>query len=233
MGSWGSRTLRIVIAALILYLIVSRFFVSTFRVDSVSMRPGLSPADRVLASFLSFGGRVPFTSLRLPGIDAPRRGDLVVVQPPFAVNESAVKRIAEPLVNFFSLQKATVYRDIEGGRSQGFVVKRIIGMPGDTIRVQGYLVWIRPRGASQFLPETDLLRMAYSPSTAVSASNWTPSLPFSGNAAEVTLKDGEYYVLGDNRPQSSDSRSWGPVSSSRILAKIILRYWPPRDFGKL
>jgi signal peptidase I len=40
-------------------------------------------------------------------------------------------------------------------------------------------------------------------------------------------------VMGDNRPDSSDSRSWGPVPLDRIIGKVIYRYWPPRVIGKL
>jgi signal peptidase I len=59
------------------------------------------------------------------------------------------------------------------------------------------------------------------------------AIPFSGDGEEITLREGEYFVLGDNRPESSDSRSWGPLPSSRIVGKVIFRYWPPHSLGKL
>jgi signal peptidase I len=227
------RVLRVFCLAMLLYLVISRMLVASFRVDSVSMGPGIRPNDKVLASVLSFGPRVPFTNIRLPGPDKPARGDLVVVQPPFFNDGSTLGRIFEPFIDFLTLQKGTLFRDSDGKRSQGFLIKRIIGIPGDTLRMRGFLASIKPRGAIDFLPESQLIGLRYSPQTALSARNWKPELPFSGNAEAIVLGSDEYYVLGDNRPQSSDSRSWGPVTESRILAKVFLRYWPPRDFGKL
>jgi signal peptidase I len=232
-GFLGSRTVRIILVVFVLYLIVSRFFVQTFRIDSSSMAPALNPSDKVLVSCISFGARVPFTSLRLPGVHKPARGDLVVVQPPYFTDDSALKRIFEPIVSFVSFQRVTLYRDFGGARAQGYLVKRIIGMPGDTLRMRGFQVTIRRPGSVEFVPEAEVLGSRHSLQTSTGARDWREGLPLSGNGAEITLKSDEYFVLGDNRPDSSDSRSWGPVKESRILAKVILRYWPLGGFGKL
>jgi signal peptidase I len=48
---------------------------------------------------------------------------------------------------------------------------------------------------------------------------------------ETVLKDGEFYVLGDNRISSSDSRIYGPIKSKQIVGKAVLKYWPLRSFG--
>jgi signal peptidase I len=232
-GLLGSRTARIIIIAFILYIVISHFFVSTFRIDSVSMSPSLKPSDKVLVSYLSFGARVPLTSIRLPGLEKPARGDLVVVQPPFFSDDSVLKRIFEPIVSFVSFQRVTLYREFGGARAQGFVVKRIIGVPGDTLRMRGFKVMIRRQGSVEFVPESQLTGFDFSGDTGAIARNWSEELPLSGNSGEITLANDEYFVLGDNRPDSSDSRSWGPVKGSRILAKLIMRYWPFNSFGKL
>lgn len=233
MSFMSSRVLRILLLALILFIIITRFFVSTYRIESVSMSPVLKPGDRVFTSVVAFGARVPFSRSLLPGFSTPARGDIVVVQPPYFGDDSVLKRFFEPLVGFFTLQKGSLYQDPEGGRAQGYVVKRIVGVPGDTIRMRGFVAYIKPRGASEFSIETSLIHFPSPPQTALHAAGWQPEFPYAGNTEEVVLHDGEYFVLGDNRPDSSDSRSWGVLTRPRIVAKVILRYWPPRSIGKL
>ncbi len=229
----GGRILRVVLIALALYLLVSRVLVSTYRIESVSMQPTLDPADRVIVSAISFGPRIPFSDARFPGLQAPERGDLVVVQPPFLEEWSVFSRLVDPVAAFFSLQKGTIHRDLYGARLNGYMVKRIIGMPGDTVRMNGYVLSIRPRGASDFVPEDQLIPVHYRMLTTPTGKGWSPALPLSGDSGEISLGDDQYFVLGDNRPQSSDSRSWGAVTLDRIVGRVIYRYWPAHAFGKL
>ena len=223
--------LKVLLVALVLFLLVTRFLLSTYRIDSVSMSPALSPSDRVIVSALAYGPRVPFSTARLPGRQAPARGDIVVVQPPFFLDAPLLTRIFEPLVGFFTAQRASLNRDLYNGRVNGFMVKRIIGLPGDTLRLSGYTVSIRPVGASDFLPEDQLIHARYMVSTLQGAPGVGPTTPLGGSGAEITLGSDEYYVLGDNRPDSSDSRSWGPLKRDRIQGKVIYRYWPPGNLG--
>ena len=227
------RLVRIVITALVLYLLVTRALASTYRIASVSMEPALSPADRVIVSELAFGPRVPFSAARLPGLQVPQRGDLVVVQPPLLGGPTIAVRIFEPLVRFFTLQKVSLHRDLYGSRVPLSMVKRVIGLPGDSIRLKGFVASIKPRGASDFVPEQQLIRTHYVLQAKNRAPGWSDSLPLAGNGTEILLRAGEYFVLGDNRPDSSDSRSWGPVGMERIVGKVIYRYWPPIALGKL
>ena len=230
---FGGRLLRVILIAFILYLIVFEFFASTYRIESVSMEPGLHPSDRVIVSSLSFGARVPFLQSRLPGLGAPERGDLVVIRPPFLEEQGILWRIVEPLASFLSLQRVTLHRDLYGSRVNPFMVKRIVGMPGDTVRMRDYTLMIKPQGAADFVPEQQLIGSRYQLLTTLPGKGWSGSLPISGNSNEVTLQADEYFVLGDNRPESSDSRSWGVLGGERIVGKLIYRYWPPRSIGKL
>jgi len=229
---YGVRIIRVVLFAFVLYLVVSRFFVATFRVESVSMKPGLNPSDRVIVSCLAFGPRIPFSASRFPGFGSPERGDLVVVQPPFFEEMPVFGRIFEPIASFFTLQKSTLRRDLYGRRVNGYMVKRVIGVPGDTVRMKRYLLSIRARGSTEFVAEDHLVPVRYQIFTGNTSSLPPSALPFSGNAEEISLGQGEYFVLGDNRKESSDSRSWGPVPVTRIVGKVIFRYWPPRSLGK-
>jgi signal peptidase I len=230
---WRSGVLRVTVAAFILWLLVSRFLASTWAVESVSMSPAIEPADRVLVSLLAFGPRLPFTSSRLPGLGEPHRGDLVVVEPPYAGSAPAWRRLLEPVAGFFTGQRATLVRDLEGGRANRFAVKRVIGVPGDTLRLQDFTALIRPGGASEFVPEAQLIREPFERLISFAPTGWEPSLPFSGSAADITLGSGEYYVMGDNRTSSSDSRSWGPLEEARIVGRVVFRYWPLRSLGRL
>ena len=229
----GGRLVRVLIIALILYLLVSRFLVSTYRIESVSMEPALTPSDRVIVSAIAFGPRVPFSQARFPGLQSPERGDLVVVQPPFLAEWTVFSRVVDALATFFSLQKGTIHRDLYGSRVNAYMVKRVVGLPGDTVRLKGYTLFVRPRGVSDFVPEQQLSPVRYQVVTNPPGEGWSSPLPLSGESGEISLGDDHYFVLGDNRPQSSDSRSWGAVTLDRIVGKVIYRYWPAHVLGKL
>jgi signal peptidase I len=232
-GRFFGTVMKTLVVTLLLFLTVSQFLASTYRIESVSMEPALDPAQRVIVSSLAYGPRVPFSAARLPGLQVPHRGELVVIQPPFFREASLFSRILEPLAAFFSLQKGTLHRDLYNARVNGYMVKRVIGIPGDTVRVSGYRASIKTQGASAFVPEQQLISAAYVLQTVLNVPGVTDATPLAGNAPEILLKPNEYFVLGDNRPDSSDSRSWGPLAAERIVGRVIYRYWPPNALGKL
>ncbi|MCL2110401.1 signal peptidase I [Microgenomates group bacterium] len=95
-------------------------------------------------------------------------------------------------------------------------IKRVIATPGDTLSYQNDLFYVN----GQELPED------YLPS----------NLEFSGESQflggrTITLADDEYFVAGDNRPHSSDSRLWGPIKRKSIVGKTFFSYWPLSTFG--
>lgn len=90
-------------------------------------------------------------------------------------------------------------------------IKRILGVPGDTVEVKENAVWVN----GNKLPEP------YIPSDFA-------ILP--GNATKgkgVYLGPNEFFVSGDNRPYSSDSRAWGAITKDEIIGRVFFRYWPP------
>ncbi len=95
-------------------------------------------------------------------------------------------------------------------------IKRVIGIPGDKIKIQD----------EQVYRNGTLLEEPYLPSGLT-----TPADRFLTNGFEVTVKEGEYIVFGDNRHNSQDSRDWGPLPQSKIVGKVFFRYWPIKDFG--
>jgi len=226
--------LKILLIAFLLHLFISRIFITSFQVDSGSMRPVLEQKDRLLVSILVYGGRVPFLrDLRLPALRPPARGDIVVLESPAYVQPDFPWSALEPVVRFLSLQRGSVVRDHTGRLTPRYLIKRVIAVPGDTVRMSRYVAYVKTAGASDFLAEQELLGSSYAIRTERLPEGWTEDMPFSGSLEPLTLGSEEYFVLGDNRPDSSDSRSWGPVEGVRLLGKAIFRYWPAARGGRL
>ena len=94
-----------------------------------------------------------------------------------------------------------------------FFIKRIIGLPGETLKIENGLVYITAGEVTNVLSEEYL------------QSNTETRLPISGYS-ETILKNDEYFLLGDNRDQSLDSRIFGPVKRDFIIGRTWLRGWP-------
>jgi signal peptidase I len=98
-----------------------------------------------------------------------------------------------------------------------FFIKRVIGLPGDTVTIEGSDVTIKntthPEGFR--LDETYIKSMK------------------NGTVLTEVLGDREYFVMGDNRDASSDSRVWGVLQEERIVGRAYVRLFPPQEFGYL
>ncbi len=97
-------------------------------------------------------------------------------------------------------------------------IKRVIGLPGEKVKVQGGEVFVNGQR----------LKESYLP-----ANLTTNAGDFLRAGQDYQIPADNYIVFGDNRPHSSDSRAWGPVVKEDIIGKAWLRYWPPQDFGLL
>ncbi len=97
------------------------------------------------------------------------------------------------------------------GDKSTYFIKRIIGLPGEGVRIGNGKVEISsaPEKASYVLDE-----------------NYLPPTISTGGNNQFVLKKGEYFVLGDNRSYSFDSRSWGPLNYKDIVGVVRLRLWP-------
>ena len=93
-------------------------------------------------------------------------------------------------------------------------IKRIIGLPGEFIEIKDSRIYIsNDEGDFEYVETTDLPDI--SPSYSKS---WQ-------------IPEDSYFVLGDNRPVSGDSRSFGPVPRENIVGRVWIRYWPPSEWG--
>lgn len=95
-------------------------------------------------------------------------------------------------------------------------IKRIVAVPGDTIKVAGSDVIVN----GERLSENYLVD-----GTSTRPGNFLPE----GN--ELKAGPNQYFVFGDNRDHSSDSREWGSVTKEEIVGRVFFRYWPPISFG--
>lgn len=97
-------------------------------------------------------------------------------------------------------------------------IKRVIALPGDTIEV---------RNEQIFLNNQPLVESYLSPGTPTQAG------AFLKEGLPVKAAAYQYYVIGDNRGHSSDSREWGPIKKEEIIGRALFRYWPPNVIGLL
>ncbi len=99
--------------------------------------------------------------------------------------------------------------------SQDFI-KRIIGLPGDKVKVDGGHVYVNGTMISEPYLKNDVI---------------TQGQNFLQDGDEKTVPPDHYFVLGDNRTRSSDSREWGFIKRDELIGKVFLRYWPKETFG--
>ncbi len=90
------------------------------------------------------------------------------------------------------------------------IIKRIIGMPNDTVEIKNGKIYVNDEEIEE--------EYAYGQTS---------------DYDKITLGDDEYFILGDNRPISKDSRYFGPVKKDEIIGKVIFRLWPINKFGTI
>jgi signal peptidase I len=143
---------------------------------------------------------------------SPQVGDIVVFHPPANYTSCANAQQGAAAEGQPSGQACDV---VQRTPSSVTFVKRVVGLPGDRIRiVNGHVIRNGHREADGY---------AIPCGTA-------PACNFRGT---IVVPKGDYYMMGDNRPDSEDSRFWGPVPKGWIIGQAFFTYWPPDRIGFL
>jgi signal peptidase I len=211
----SARTWEI-FATLVLSLAVALgsrvFLVEPFRIPSGSMLPTLLIGDHLFVNKFVYGARVPLFDWHLPALREPQRGEVVV----FSVAKDGDQ---------------TYPADRRADLPREDFVKRIIGLPGDRIDIVDGVVFVNGeptaarRRADRFAD--DLGRELDVQDIALGERRFAvlddPELR--SPPATFEVEAGRYFMLGDNRDWSKDSRAWGTVRQAEIKGPAFLLYW--------
>lgn len=186
---------------LAIVFVLRSFLVEPFQIPSASMDPTLIEGDFILVNKFAYGLRLPVSRTKVLNLGEPKRGDVMVFFPPH-MNET-------------------------------YYIKRVIGLPGDEIRVVNNTLYINGKEASQELiqalppgnPQKEFLWEDVGGKRHLMAKNVTPSRY--GNTRTIVVPAGHYFMMGDNRDNSLDSREWGFVPEKDIVGKAfaIWMHW--------
>lgn len=230
LGRGIRRVVLFLVLVFVAYEVVTTLLVGTVEQESVAMRPTLEPGDRLFTLPPAYGPRIGLFASTLPGFGTPQRGDLVTVRPAYAREQRFFARLVDPFYRFFTLQNRRVGERADWDST--LQVKRVIGLPGDTVQLERFVAYVRPEDGDEFVSEFALSGREYELATEERPDGWEPLDPFGPAGPAVTLGEDEFFLLSDDRGTATDSRYWGPVASDAILAKVSIRFWPLSRFGR-
>lgn len=213
-GFWSPENLRQLAIFLVLILAFRWSVASPYQVPTASMEPTIKVGDRLLAYKLAYDLKVPFTDYTLMSWANPQRGDIIVFKYP-----------KEPDVDY---------------------VKRIVGLPGDKIHVENNILYIN--GVAQERTDHDNDRSILSDihdnadiktlsveklgdldhwviQDRGSSALFSLSMKYPADGGDYTVPPDSYFCMGDNRDNSTDSRSWGQVPRSYVKGKALFVMW--------
>lgn len=195
---------------LIVFLLRS-FLVEPFKIPSGSMLPSLIPGDYILVNKFAYGIRLPVANIKLIDINSPKRGDVMVFRYP-----------NDPSVNY---------------------IKRVVGLPGDHIVYMDKKLYINEQLVEQSEAQAfrfrddngrwvDVERRSEaldSVDHAILVDNDVAMLSMQprmgGQHYDSVVPEGKYFVMGDNRDRSNDSRYWGFVPEDKLVGKAFLIWY--------
>ncbi|MBF0424741.1 MAG: signal peptidase I [Magnetococcales bacterium] len=193
-----------IVLAVGIALFVRTFIIEPFKIPSGSMIPTLLVGDYLFVNKLAYGHRVPFTGKRLLFGQGPRRGDIAVFEYPKEPNKD--------------------------------YIKRIIGLPGDRIVYDHKRLFINgtPVAYNVVGPFSYQNERGYEVSAELRVEGLDRAphnilvqnqMDFVDRRTEEVVPPGHYFVMGDNRDNSNDSRIWGFVPDYRLVGKAVALFW--------
>ncbi len=202
--------------AVLIYLVIKTFLFEAFRIPSGSMVPTLLVGDWLFVNKAVYGANIPFTDIHLPAISEPKRGEVVVFRSPTQTDQPE-----DP---------------------NPTLVKRLVGMPGDTLYMRGGMLFLngvaqpqpperqsRPSPTSSQPDETHpLFPWQHSIELKQSRFGPAPAVPTHDNWGPLVIPARSYFMMGDARYDSKDSRYWGVVPRNNIRGRPAFVYYSYR-----
>lgn len=193
------ENLRSLGAAVVFFLILRTFVLQTFFITSGSMEDTLLVGDFLVVNRASVGGRLPFSRAHVPGYRSPERGDILVFDPPHT--------------------------------DEFRLVKRLVGVPGDRLEMRDQVLYLNGEAQDEPFtrhgPEPDESdpRMAWQASILAPDADAAAYRPTRDNWGPLVVPEGHYFMLGDNREMSYDSRYWGLLEDWRVEGTVSFIYF--------
>jgi signal peptidase I len=208
-GGRAWENTKSILGTIALFLVLRTFLIEAYRIPSGSMIPSMLIGDWLFVNKLRYGPHVPFTQINLPGYAQPARGDIAVFVSPVQVDQPW-----DPTPT---------------------LVKRIVGVPGDTLHMRAGMLFLNGEAQPQPhqpTPLDDGLGGEVSPLFTWQAAHTLQDTRF-GPAPSPTLDDwgpllvppGYYFMLGDARHGSKDSRFWGLVPRENFRGRPLFVYY--------
>jgi signal peptidase I len=192
----------VVAAALGLALAIEAFVVKPYKIPTGSMEPTLTEGQRVLVNRIAMD------------LSEPHVGGIYVFHPPSVAEQMECGPTAHMVTPGARACSAPVPE-----KASTTFIKRAVAGPEDEIYVREGHVFRKAAGTSRFVVEKD---------SYIKACGSSPECSF---PKPIKIPRGHWFMMGDNRGDSDDSRYWGPVPTGWIIGQAIATYWPPDRTG--